>query len=199
MPRELNLGPPWPVESAGGGVLRPGTAIPTTLNGVKYRSRLEANVAQFLMDLGYKFEYETKSFLLNGSHFAPDFFLPEAGQFVEARGYVTETSEPTLDAFAELIQPAELFVFYQDRAEFVWPGYGRTPAQAVVCDHIHASLITLCGVEIGQRCWLCENFGEPKQPRIARSALEIVVRSSVPALVSEVSRNYRQIRNGECE
>ena len=51
-------------------------AIPTIYNGVEYRSRLEAQVACLLTNLGADFQYEPQGFDLgDGLKYLPDFFV----------------------------------------------------------------------------------------------------------------------------
>ena len=60
--------------------------IPTTYNGIKYRSRLEARWAIFFDELGIKFEYELEGFEFeNGKRYLPDFYLTELCTYVEIK------------------------------------------------------------------------------------------------------------------
>lgn len=174
------------------GVLRPGIAIPTKFRGIMYRSRLEANVAQFLTDLGTTFEYETQSFLVNGDHYAPDFYLPQIDRFVEARGYLTEDSEATLEEFAK--QQGELFVFYSDRAEQIsysvhFGGILRSGLSVCLCSDNHTSTGTLGHRTGSHPCWLCSLFGRQGRPRVA--FLDVVMRSGVPVLITDVGSDLQ--------
>jgi len=176
------------------GILKPGTAIPTAFKGITYRSRLEANVAQFLYDLGLKFEYESDSFLIDGSHYAPDFYLPDVDRYVEVRGYVTETSEAILEGFAK--QRGDLFVFYSDKAEHLeylrdQDEVFRWGLTATICDDSHASLATL-GRSLrgdGSPCWFCRTYGHDNYRHLAQ--MEVVMRSGVPVLVTEVGKTIQ--------
>jgi hypothetical protein len=121
-------------DTEGGGILRPGVAIPTWYGGIKYRSRLEANTASFLNDFNIKFEYESKSFKLpSGHHFCPDFWLPDHRSFLECRGYQTETSEAVLEEFGNWWsgEPSDwwgsLLVFRYDRTERFTCYFPRPP------------------------------------------------------------------------
>ncbi len=167
------------------GVLRPGVAIPTQFRGITYRSRLEANVAQFLYDIGATFEYEAHSFLVNGEHYAPDFYLPEIDRFVEARGYLTEDSEATLEQFAK--EHNELFVFYSDRAELIsdaggFGGVFRVGLSVGVCSNNHATIGTLGHITSDYPCWLCKLYKTTNQRAV--TFLDIVMRSGVPVLIT---------------
>jgi hypothetical protein len=56
-------------------------AIPTTFNGIKYRSRLEARWAEFLANRNIDFEYEPE---WPGSY-RPDFLLTDFSVYVEVK------------------------------------------------------------------------------------------------------------------
>ena len=61
--------------------------IPTTYNGIQFRSRLEARWALFFDILGIKYEYEPEGFIgCYGSKYLPDFYLPEYDIYVEVKG-----------------------------------------------------------------------------------------------------------------
>lgn len=80
-------------------------AIPTLYKGIQFKSRFEADVAMLLDKLGWKYEYEPLSFLLdNGQHYQPDFWLPKLRLWLECRGYDSEKGEMQLDGFAKWIQ-----------------------------------------------------------------------------------------------
>lgn len=170
------------------GILKPGTAIPTTLKGQTYRSRLEANVAQFLMDLGLKFEYESQSFLVNGQHYCPDFYLPEMDRYVEARGYVTETSESTLASFVKL--KGDLFVFYSDVADHIQMLNGelvRSRLAVCLCDLTHSIHGTLGYPSLSDDdevpCYVCRKYNSQNPTWKRMVYMSVLMRSSVPTLV----------------
>ena len=76
--------------------------VTTIYKKVQMKSRLEANIAFFLDELGIKWKYEPKSFLLsNRKHYMPDFYLPELNCFVEAKGVITKEVKETLEIFAK--------------------------------------------------------------------------------------------------
>lgn len=52
-------------------------AIPTTYNGVKFKSRLEARFAVFFDQMGVRWEYEPEGYRLPSQWYAPDFWLPD--------------------------------------------------------------------------------------------------------------------------
>lgn len=61
--------------------------IPTTYNGVEYRSRLEARWAVFFDELGIRHYYEYEGFDLDGRWYVPDFYLPDVrgGMYCEVK------------------------------------------------------------------------------------------------------------------
>ena len=59
-------------------------------NGIEFRSKLESKTAQALDIIGIRYEYEPKGYKLsNGMWYRPDFFLPDAHQFIECKGVMT--------------------------------------------------------------------------------------------------------------
>lgn len=54
-----------------------GVSLPSTFNGITFRSRLEARVAVFLNSIKARYEYEYEGFNLNGRCYLPDFWLPD--------------------------------------------------------------------------------------------------------------------------
>lgn len=80
-------------------------AIPTEYEGVKFKSRLEAQCAFLFDQLDWEWEYEPRSFMLpNGIAYTPDFYIPSCGAFWECRGYSTDKGEAQIQGFASLLQ-----------------------------------------------------------------------------------------------
>lgn len=73
--------------------------IPTAYNGTEFRSRLEANAARLFDALEIPWCYEQESFRIDGAMYLPDFFLPEAKQFVELKG---TADDPSLEKCRQL-------------------------------------------------------------------------------------------------
>lgn len=62
-------------------------SIPTTWNGVRFRSRLEARWAMFLEEQCLAWNYEPESYELpDGSWYVPDFWLPDLDCWLEVKG-----------------------------------------------------------------------------------------------------------------
>lgn len=62
------------------------TAIHTTYNGYKFRSRLEARWAMYLTQLSIPWEYEKEAFDLEGLTYVPDFWLGKHRAWLETKG-----------------------------------------------------------------------------------------------------------------
>ena len=83
-------------------------AIETDYKGKQFKSRLEANMAFILDEIGYDWEYEPKSFLLdNGVHYQPDFFVPKLDLWIETRGYSNTKGKKQIDGFWKKIRDRE--------------------------------------------------------------------------------------------
>ena len=67
--------------------------LPTTWNGVLYRSRTEARWACFFDSLGLRYEYEPEGFGLPSCAYLPDFFLPQVGMWGEVKPIYTLPDE----------------------------------------------------------------------------------------------------------
>lgn len=68
--------------------------------GVVMRSSWEIKFAKYLDNIGVKYEYEPKSFILsNGTRYIPDFYLPTEDLWVEIKGYLERKSEDKMKLF----------------------------------------------------------------------------------------------------
>lgn len=61
-------------------------------NHLYFKSSLEADFARVMIWFGISFEYESKTFNLNGQHYTPDFYLPDSNMYVELKGIVNEST-----------------------------------------------------------------------------------------------------------
>lgn len=58
--------------------------------GIEFRSKLESKTAQALDNIGIAWVYEPEGYkLTNGMWYRPDFWLPDARQFVECKGVMS--------------------------------------------------------------------------------------------------------------
>ncbi|HOM71705.1 MAG TPA: hypothetical protein PLP86_05610 [Armatimonadota bacterium] len=92
--------------------------------GVYFRSRTEARWAVFFDTLGLRWEYEPETYILDDLDYAPDFFLPDVGCFVEIKGVKPNQTEKDkarklVDAFG---MPVYIFT-----GDFTVPITDRTP------------------------------------------------------------------------
>ncbi len=72
-------------------------AIPTTYNGIEFRSKLEAKYARAFDLLGIVWEYEGHGFQFDdGTFYCPDFYMPEIDTYFEVKGSMDESSEHKL-------------------------------------------------------------------------------------------------------
>lgn len=69
--------------------------------GHHVRSTWEANVARVLRFLGVRYEYESERFDLGDRTYTPDFYLLDAGIFIEVSGYVSEEKTAKLRLMKE--------------------------------------------------------------------------------------------------
>jgi hypothetical protein len=81
-------------------------AIPTSYNGTKFRSRLEADWAANLDSCPLPWEYEPEGYQLSdGAYYSPDFYLPSAKAWLEVKGAhmqrVSKVEQFAADLWAE--------------------------------------------------------------------------------------------------
>ncbi len=85
-------------------------SIETTYDGIKFRSRLEADIAWAIKNIGHKYEYEKTSFLLpdSGIHYQPDFYVPDIQLWIEGRGYESDKGDAQIKEFAKIISEGRI-------------------------------------------------------------------------------------------
>lgn len=70
--------------------------------GIEFRSKLESKTAQALDNIGIAWEYEPDGYkLTNGMWYRPDFWLPDARQFVECKGVMDEKDSAKIFGLVE--------------------------------------------------------------------------------------------------
>lgn len=62
-------------------------AIPTTYNGITFKSRLESRWARFLDLLTIEWRYEPEGYEWDGVRYLPDFWLPKGEMFLEVKPF----------------------------------------------------------------------------------------------------------------
>ena len=70
-----------------------GISMPTTYNGIPFRSRLEARWAIFFDAMSTPWEYEPENFITKQGPYLPDFYLPELKSFFIVKGEELPKSE----------------------------------------------------------------------------------------------------------
>ena len=60
------------------------------INDGEFRSRIEYDFSEFLIENSIKWEFETYSFMYKNRMYLPDFFLPEYGIFIELKDRIWE-------------------------------------------------------------------------------------------------------------
>lgn len=88
-------------------------AIETRYDGYRFRSRIEARWAVFFNTLQIPYIYEPEGFVLEGTPYLPDFYLPKHDCFVEIKGV-----EPTEDE----IRKARLLSLYSMKRVYLFSG-----------------------------------------------------------------------------
>jgi hypothetical protein len=75
-------------------------AIETRYAGCRFRSRTEARYAVFMDRLGLVWEYEPQGFVMDGTAYLPDFYLPRLHKYLEIKG--GEPSWPEVEKVLKL-------------------------------------------------------------------------------------------------
>lgn len=77
--------------------------IPTVYNGIQLKSRMESKVALLLDKLGWAWEYEPFSVMLDGINYTPDFYIREHGYVIECRGYDSNLGNKQIARFGDKV------------------------------------------------------------------------------------------------
>lgn len=84
-------------------------STPTTYNGIRFRSRLEADFARWFDENGMLWSYEAEGYrLANGLSYLPDFFLPAQRAWFECKGVMLDEDEAKI---LQLAHESNLDVF----------------------------------------------------------------------------------------
>lgn len=88
-------------------------------NGIEFRSKLESKTAQALDNIGVKYEYEPAGYkLTNGMWYRPDFWLPDAHQFVECKGKMDSTDSAKIYGLVEDTGHSVMVISYDNAMLF---------------------------------------------------------------------------------
>jgi hypothetical protein len=82
-------------------IYTPKFSIPTWYEGVRYRSKLEADCARFFDTHRIAYAFEPEGFQFDGICYLPDFWLPRLKTFVEVKGCLDGSDEAKLQALAK--------------------------------------------------------------------------------------------------
>lgn len=139
-------------------------AIPTAYKGHMMRSRLEATTAKMLDAAKVPWRYEQDGYDLDGVWYLPDFYLPDARQFLEVKGIFDEASKQKIHrlALATLATSQIPVVVVTDprprEAEFLGgqvlahiapapEGVARMPETCISAEEVAALASCVCGVK----------------------------------------------------
>ena len=108
-------------------------AQPTEYGGICFRSKLEAKTAQALDNIGIPYIYEPEGFqLTNGLWYKPDFYLPDAKQFIECKGKMTERDSAKICGLVHDTKFPVLVLSYDNAMLFVGGNYDTPDTLGVV-------------------------------------------------------------------
>lgn len=166
------------------------TAIPTTYQGIEFRSRLEARVAAGMDRIGVVWEYEPEGFQIGPTErYLPDFYLPQADAWLEVKPTWQHNHKAGLLALHEPA-PAVFLIAPWDRARdalghdafTVTAIHGPTSMSSAVwvkcpaCDVVQPAIIgaeslRCCGYGDNGEDWFWRAHYDDRFPRDYRSIL----------------------------
>ena len=118
-------------------------------NGIEFRSKLESKTAQAFDNLGVKYEYEPDGYKLsNGLWYKPDFYLPDAHQFAECKGVMSNEDSAKIVGLVEDTGKPVLVLSYTNAMLVMRVG-----------DSPDGEIVTYSGDEVALS-W-CEECGKP--------------------------------------
>ena len=119
-------------------------------NGIEFRSKLESKTAQAFDNIGIRYEYEPSGYkLTNGMWYRPDFYLPDANQFVECKGVMSSVDSAKIVGLVE-DEGVPVVVLSYDNAMIVMRFWNEPDGE----------IITYSGDEVGL-AW-CTECGKPR-------------------------------------
>ena len=100
-------------------------------NGIEFRSKLESKTAQALDNIGIPYEYEPEGYKLsNGLWYRPDFWLPDARQFIECKGVMESTDSAKIVGLVR-DEGMPVLVLSYDNAMLVKLSWGQADGDVV--------------------------------------------------------------------
>lgn len=121
-------------------------AQPDTYNGIEFRSKLESKTAQALDNIGIAYIYEPNGYKLsNGMWYKPDFWLPNAHQFIECKGIMQSTDSAKIMGLVEDTNRSVIVISY-DKAMMFKRFWGNPQGDIVTySDYISLGTCAVCG------------------------------------------------------
>ena len=161
-----------------------GISMPTTYNGIPFRSRLEARWAIFFDAMSTPWEYEPENFITKQGPYLPDFYLPELKSFFIVKGEeLPDDEEEKCWEIARAIDKQFIFavgaippVFNDDYRNFsMWSTNGDWPYFFCRCTVCGALTFQWCGLA-DRHCdvgWLSDNGLQGHETEEITNALQL--------------------------
>lgn len=141
------------------------SAIPTTYNGITFRSQIESKFACCCDKLNIKWQYEPKHFILKKSatKYTPDFYLPELKLWVEIKGIIMDEHINILKELSEELNEESMIVSstnsyyiekWKDKDEIKYDTWLDNAVIFGLCSKCNS--IFFCGQCGDYRCRNCE-------------------------------------------
>lgn len=89
-------------------------SLPTSFNGYRFRSRLEARWAVFFHTLQIDYRYEPEGYNLEGTRYLPDFWFPEQDCWIEVKPYTPTEAEREKARLLALHSGKEVYILAGD-------------------------------------------------------------------------------------
>lgn len=119
-------------------------------NGIEFRSKLESKTAQAFDNIGIRYEYEPDGYKLsNGMWYRPDFWLPDANEFVECKGVMSKEDSAKIVGLVEDTGYPVIALSYEN-AMIVMRFW----------NHPESEVVTYSGGDVGL-AW-CTECGKPR-------------------------------------
>ncbi len=115
-------------------------AIETWFDGYRFRSRTEARWAVFFKAAEIKFQYEPEGYVLNGTRYLPDFYLPEEACWFEVKGQYPTAKEQEI---------SQVLAVQTKKSAFIAIGEPRPDCWLIEFQSITGERVTLQAEKLG--------------------------------------------------
>lgn len=172
-------------------------------NGIEFRSVLEAKTAQAFDNIGIKYMYEPQGYKLsNGVWYRPDFYLPDANQFVECKGVMSEVDSAKIVGLVEDIGLPVIALNY-DKALMVMRFWNYPNGNIVMYsgDDVGLAWCTECGKArffSQQDTYACPHCGAHDGDAFMRPAFSCGSANELFRVGQEMAANkpiYKEVQN----